>query len=193
MKRRRKIKQRQKRERRLFLRRRSAKRERVQRQKQIAIALGNAQPQKPKPLDFGHKKEVLVAQLINALACYSYYTWIARAAQSNQIEDGDGKDVIVHTTQGNEFYLQIKSSIEAAEKFVRGPHSKQYKKMYLVAHPDNEKPIWYSMPSPNSNAYAFIIIVVVYRKKNVSEEIEDIDLVLKKIKIALDIIKQYVD
>jgi len=49
------------------------------------------------------------------------------------------------------------------------------------------------MPSPNSNAYAFIIIVVVYRKKNVSEEIEDIDLVLKKIKIALDIIKQYVD
>ncbi|MBI5005128.1 MAG: hypothetical protein HZC03_00785 [Candidatus Lloydbacteria bacterium] len=192
MKRRGKIKRRQKRERRLFLRRKQ-KRERVQKQKkQIDLARKNVPVRKQKPLDFGHKKEVLVTRLINALACYACYPWLISAAQSNQTEDSEGKDVIVYTTQG-EFYLQIKSNTDAAEKFVREFHSKQYKKMYLVAHPDKEKTSQYIMPSPNPNAYAFIIIVVVYREKNVSEEIEDISLVLKKIEVALGIIKQYVE
>lgn len=191
MKWRHKMKRRQGRERRAYLRHRRRK-EQAQKQKQIDLEYKKAQLQKPKPIDFGHKKEILVTQLINALACYSRYPWLTSAAQSNQTEDGEGKDVIVYTTQG-EFYLQIKSTIDAAGDFAREKHREQYKKMYLVTHPDKEKTICLTMPFPNQKAYSFIIVVVVYRKENANEEIEDIDLVLKKIEIALGIIKQYVD
>lgn len=191
MTRRQRMKRRQKRERRICLMR-IHKKERVQNQKRIDSEYKKTQLQKQTPIDLGHKKEILVTHLINALACYSCYPWLTGARQSDKIEDSEGKDVIVRTTQG-EFYLQIKSRLKAAEDFTEGGHSEHYKTMYLVAHHDKEKIRCYVMPLANKDAYSFIVIVVVYRKINVTEEIEDIDLVLKKVEIAMDIIRQYVD
>lgn len=193
MTRRQKRKQRQKQERKRYLRS-IQKKERAQNQKLIDAECKKARLQKQKPIDLGHKKEILVTHLINALACYSCYPWLTSARQPDKIEDGEGKDVIVYTTHG-EFYLQIKSTIDAAEDFMRERHSKQYKTMYLVASPDKEQMRCCAMPLPNQNAYSFIVIVVIYRKKNEDEEIEieDIDLVLKKVQIALGIIEQHVD
>lgn len=188
---RKKKKRRQKREWRKYLRS-IHKKERVQNQKRIDAECKKAQIQKQKPIDLGHKKEILVTHLINALACYSRYPWLTSARQPDKIEDSEGKDVIVYTTHG-EFYLQIKSTIDAAESFMREKHSKHYKTMYLVANPDKEKIRCLAMPLPNQDADSFIVIVVVYRKKNANKEIEDIDIVLKKVQIALGIVKQYVD
>ncbi|MBI2046058.1 MAG: hypothetical protein HYT28_01375 [Parcubacteria group bacterium] len=149
--------------------------------------------------DLGHRKEILVAKIIRSLKCD--HTWILNAAQSNHTEDAEGKDVIVYTKQG-EFYIQIKSSLKKAEDFVQDKkYRKRYKKMYVVTHHDKEKTTCHTMPAPNENAYPFIIVLVIFQKQkgyqnqnvDIMKAIEDISLVLKKIKITLNIIKQHID
>jgi hypothetical protein len=183
------IKQRKKRKRPEYCKKNRNEKHRRCRRERTDTAYLNPDIKKQEPIDFGHKKEILVTMLINVIACYTNYPWLIAARQSNKIEDAEGKDVIVHTTKG-EFYLQIKSTTIAGEKFTKTRHCEKYKKMYLITSPDKKSLVCYKMPSPNEKADKFIIILVVYRDKNKTEEIEKLKTVFKKIKIALSIINQ---
>ena len=148
-------------------------------------------------IDLGHQKEKLVEKIINKLR--RNRQWIVEAKQSppGEKEDGEGKDVIVYTTYG-EFYIQVKSCASSAEHFIKDKrHSKRYKKMYVVEYPSESKIICREMPSPDQDANAFIVILIIFRKQKKinqkTDRIEDISFVFKKVQITLDIIKKHID
>jgi hypothetical protein len=67
-----------------------------------------------------HKgKEAEKRSLEQIRSHYREMPWILRARHATKIEDAHGIDVVVHTKETGEFFIQIKSSFKNLDKFRR--------------------------------------------------------------------------